>query len=122
MKKNKIVIASIFIVIVIMIVTILIINKNSTKGNTVVTVFWAYDTSTPEKAIECNDYVFVAKINKLLRTEYRNHGEIKTGLFRKETESTPFTIYELEVLENIKGELDTTKPIELAQMRWNKRR
>ena len=44
MKKNKIVIASIFIVIVIVIVTILIINKNSTKGNTVVTVFWAYDT------------------------------------------------------------------------------
>lgn len=120
MKKNKIVIVSIFIVIVIIIVTILTIRKNSTKNNVILNISWAYDTSTPEKAIECNDYVFVAKINKLLRTEYRNHGKIETGFFRKETESTPFTIFEVEVLENIKGELDTTKPIELAQMRWNK--
>lgn len=72
--------------------------------------FWGYDTSTPEKAIGCSDYTFVAKVNKILRTEYThiNPTEAKTL-------STPYTIYEIEVVENIKGELDTSKPIEFKQ-------
>lgn len=72
--------------------------------------FWVYDTSTPEKAIGSSDYAFVAKVNKILRTEY-----IRTNPTESKTLSTPYTIYEIEVVENIKGELDTTNPIEFKQ-------
>lgn len=72
--------------------------------------FLGYDTSTPEKTIGCSDYAFVAKVNKVLRTEYTHIAPTKT-----KTLSTPYTIYEIEVVENIKGELDTSKPIELKQ-------
>ena len=34
-------------------------------------VSYAYDTRSPEKAIGVADYVFIAKINGILRTEYR---------------------------------------------------
>lgn len=72
--------------------------------------FWGYDTSTPEKAIGCSDYTFIAKVNKILRTEYTHINPTKT-----KTLSTPYTIYEIKVIENIKGELDTSKPIEFKQ-------
>ena len=72
--------------------------------------FWGYDTSTPEKAIGSSDYAFIAKVNKILRTEYTHINPTET-----KTLSTPYTIYEIEVVENIKGELDTSKPIEFKQ-------
>lgn len=72
--------------------------------------YWEYDTSTPEKTIGCNNYAFVAKVNKILRTEYEYTNSTDTKPL-----STPYTIYEIEVIENIKGELDTSKPIEFKQ-------
>lgn len=74
-----------------------------------------YDTSTPEKAIGASDYVFVAKVNQILRTEYKNYVTKEVGLFRKETVGTPYTIYSIDVVKNIKGELVTTEPIEFMQ-------
>lgn len=74
-----------------------------------------YDTSTPEKAIGASDYVFVAKVNQILRTEYKNYVTREVGLFQKETVGTPYTIYSIDVIKNIKGELITTEPIEFMQ-------
>lgn len=74
-----------------------------------------YDTSTPEKAIGISDYVFVAKINKILRTEYKNQIQIKDDNKVKTISSDPYTIYEIEVLDNIKGYLKTNEPIEFMQ-------
>lgn len=74
-----------------------------------------YDTSTPEKSIGISDYVFVAKINKILRTEYKNKIEIKEDNVVKSINSDPYTIYQIEVLENIKGNLKINEPIELMQ-------
>lgn len=75
---------------------------------------YAYDISTPEKAIGLADYTFIGKVNKILRTEYRHptqtviNGEIKTV-------SSPYTIYEVSVIKNIDGNLITNETIEIAQ-------
>lgn len=75
---------------------------------------YAYDTSTPEKAIGFADYVFVAKVNNILRTEYKYptetviDGKIKTVY-------VPYTIYSITVIENIKGEIIKNKDIEIMQ-------
>ena len=75
---------------------------------------YAYDISTPEKAIGLADYTFIGKVNKILRTEYRHptqtviNGEIKTV-------SSPYTIYEVSVIKNIDGDLITNETIEIAQ-------
>lgn len=74
-----------------------------------------YDTSTPEKAIGISDYVFVAKVTKILRTEYKNQIEIKEDNKVKNIDSDPYTIYQIEVLENIKGNLKIDEPIEFMQ-------
>lgn len=74
-----------------------------------------YDTSTPEAAIGASDYVFVAKINKILRTEYKNPVTIEKSLISSETVNTPYTIYSIDVIQNIKGELITNESIEFMQ-------
>jgi len=75
---------------------------------------YEYDTSTPEQAIGVADYAFIAKVNNIVRTEYRYpmeaviDGEIKTV-------TIPYTVYSITVIENIKGELLKTKDIEVMQ-------
>ncbi len=76
---------------------------------------YMYDTSTPEKAIGISDYVFIAKVNKIARTEYKNSIETETGLNEKTKTTIPYTIYNISVIKNIKGELITSEPIEFMQ-------
>ncbi len=74
---------------------------------------YAYDTSSPAKATGVADYSFVAKINGILRTEYRN----PSNVMREDGEITvydPYTVYDVEVIRNIKGELDKSKNIEVV--------
>lgn len=59
-----------------------------------------YDMSTPEKAVGAVDYVFVAKINSIKKILYRDY--------------EPYTVYDITILENIKGNLLTD--ITLTQM------
>lgn len=61
-----------------------------------------YDMSTKEKSIGAVDNVFVAKINNIVKTVYDEN-------------DIPSTIYEIEVIENIKGNLPSNKTIELTQ-------
>lgn len=74
-----------------------------------------YDTSNPEIAVNISDYVFVAKVNKILRTEYRNPVEVEIGIGQSVIQKDPYTIYEIEVVENLKGNLKTNEPIEFVQ-------
>lgn len=74
---------------------------------------YAYDTSSPEKATGVADYSFVAKIKGVIRTEYRNpapavHDGVEVTVY------DPYTVYDVEIIENIKGELDKSKNIELV--------
>lgn len=65
---------------------------------------WVYDGSTPEKAMGISDYAFVAKVDKILRTEYKNPVEIEITANgeKKEMVYDPYTVYEITVIENIK--------------------
>lgn len=76
-----------------------------------------YDTDDLNQAVGISDYVFMAKVNKILRTEYKNPIEIEVSGNRPETKivTDPYTIYSITVIENIKGELLTSKPIEFMQ-------
>lgn len=75
---------------------------------------YAHDTSTPEQAIGLADYAFIGKINRILRTEYRHpmetviDGEIQTV-------SSPYTVYEVNVVQNINGNLVKGENIEIVQ-------
>lgn len=96
-----------------------IINISNSKKDLPIystSAMWLYDTSTPEKAMGISDYAFVAKINKVLKTEYKNSVMLETSLNGKnKTVYDPYTVYEITVIENIKGEIITNKPIELMQ-------
>lgn len=74
---------------------------------------YVYDTSSPEKATGVADYSFVAKIKGVIRTEYRNpapavHDGVEVTVYN------PYTVYDVEIIENIKGELDKSKNIEVV--------
>ena len=77
---------------------------------------WLYDTSTPERAMGISDYAFVARINKVLKTVYMNPITLEASLnSERKTIYDPYTVYEIMVVENIKGEIVTNKAIELMQ-------
>lgn len=62
-----------------------------------------YDTSSIENAIKYNDYSFIAKVNYIKTTEYKYKNKL------------PYTIYNINVKENINGNLITSDSIELMQ-------
>ncbi len=76
---------------------------------------YAYDTSTLRKAIGSSNYVFIGRINKIIRTEYANPVEIEVDTENTETVYDPYTIYSVNVIKNIKGNLITNESIELMQ-------
>ena len=81
-------------------------NKNLYNGLPVSYSFgcYVYDTSTPNKAVAVSKYVFIAKINNILRTDYFNPTEVKKFIFKK-TIYHPYTVYDVDVIYNLKGEL-----------------
>lgn len=102
MKKIKIILV-IILVLEVGVITFNKINQNlenlpveKIKGSMV------YDMSTKEKSIGAVDNVFVAKINNIVKTVYDEN-------------DIPSTIYEIEVIENIKGNLPSNKTIKLTQ-------
>lgn len=66
------------------------------------------DTEKPEEIVGWGDYVFVAKVEGELRTEYTN--------IRNNADCTitgkPYTVYSITVVDNLKGRLKKNKPIE----------
>lgn len=65
-----------------------------------------YDYSTKEKIIGASDYVFIGKVNKILRVEHENKND-------KKYDYSPKTIYSVSVIKNIKRKLITDLPIEI---------
>lgn len=126
MKKNRLKIIIITSVISLTIILGVVL-ANSFSGNKLLKKFYnglpveyslasyMYDTATPEKAIGISDYVFIAKVNEIARTEYKYPVEAEISLNKKIKRTTPYTIYNISVIKNIKGELVTSKPIEFMQ-------
>lgn len=113
MKKNKfkIMISILVCTLIIAVIIIAVIYKDNNE----IPVYYSdgmkmFNTSIPEIAIGVSDYVFVCKINEILRTEYKNPIEFGTEII-----TTPYTIYSIDVIKNIKGSLDTSRPIEYMQ-------
>lgn len=96
--------------------------QNSTKTLNGLPVYessgiMAYNMSNINEAVGAVEYVFVAKINNIDRTEYRNSMEVESnadGSLKKEI-ADPYTVYTIEVIENIKGNLVIGENIELVQ-------
>lgn len=102
-KRNSIQI--ILIIVLILEIGVITLNSTQTKESKteIIKGSLAYDMSTPSKAIGAVDNVFTAKIGRILETKY-------------DANEMPITIYEIEVLENIKGKLPTNIKIQLHQM------
>jgi len=113
MKKNKFkIMISIFVCILILTVIIITLIYKDNKPLTVSysQAMWVFNASTPEMGIGISDYVFVCKVNKILRTEYKYPAETAIGIM-----TTPYTVYSIDVVKNIKGNLNTSKSIEFMQ-------
>lgn len=62
----------------------------------------------PEEIVGWGDYVFVAKVEAELRTEYTNLRENEDGTIT----GKPYTVYSITVIDNLKGKLKKNEPIE----------
>ena len=118
-KKVSVCFAIFFVAIGFVISGILLYNtgKKYYKNLPVYTAspMYLYDTSTPQKAIGISDYVFVAKIKKIVGTRYLDESTDKNKKASLKEDSSPYTLYEIEVIKNIKGQLNTEEPILFTQ-------
>lgn len=72
------------------------------------------DVNSPAEVIGDADYVFVATVNDLVGTEYKDPVSMETETGSKEV-ATPYTNYKVIVTDNIKGELQKNTEIELQK-------
>lgn len=117
---NKKVLLFLSIIISLFIITFAIIKlKVHSDSNNIPTFYshatYAYDLSSPEKAVGAVDYVFVGKVNSIKRTEYRDPVEIETVADGSKVKvvSEPYTVYNMSVIKNIKGNLK--EDVEIVQ-------
>ena len=71
---------------------------------------YAIDIENPKEVVGFGDYVFVAKINEEIETEYRDVVE-----FKGKTIATPYTVYSVTVIDNLKGKIKRNTPIEFEK-------
>lgn len=79
---------------------------------------YALDISNPERAVDFYPYVFIAKVNKVIKTEYRNPMEVELTPDGSKTKVIyePYTIYDITVIENLKGEIIENSNITIEQV------
>ena len=66
------------------------------------------NVANPEEIVGWGDYVFVAKVESELRTEYTNIYESEDGTIT----GKPYTVYSITVIDNLKGKLKKNTEIE----------
>ena len=131
MRNKRYLKTTLFLIIFIAFIFIIYIFINFNKNNESISSFETHDfpvyytqmsylndTSTPELAIADAPYAFIAKINSINRTDYKNPVEVELTADGSETMTIydPYTIYNITVIENIKGNLIKNTEIELEQM------
>lgn len=122
MDNKKVFIISFSIILIgVIICSILVLIKNDNNKELPIyrsSATYLHDTSTPENAIGDAAYAFIAKINGINRTEYRNPVQMETDAAgtKSKTVYGPYTIYDITVIENLKGNLVLNQSIELEQM------
>ena len=114
-KSKKFIIMSVVIVLIIVVAVGVYLFYKSLPYNTITSVLYMYDTSIPEQAVGISDYVFVAKVNGIARTDYIDTGTVELSTTGNKKIESPYTVYDIEVVKKIKGELLTSEPIEFMQ-------
>lgn len=114
-KSKKFIIMSVVFVLIIVVAVVVYLFYISISRIPQVTDLYSYDTSIPEQAVGISDYVFVAKINGIARTDYIDTGTVELSTTGNKEIESPYTVYNIEVVKNIKGELLTSEPIEYMQ-------
>ncbi|MGN1443925.1 MAG: hypothetical protein ACI4XE_08750 [Acutalibacteraceae bacterium] len=72
---------------------------------------YAFDPLDLEACVGSADYVFVGKIEKLVGTTYTDASYLENGKLT----ATPWTNYEVTVIKNIKGDLETGQTIPIRK-------
>ena len=114
-KSKKIIIMSVIFVLIIVVAVVVYLFYISISRIPQVTELYSYNTSIPEQAVGISDYVFVAKVNGIARTDYIDTGSVELSTTGNKKIESPYTVYDIEVVKNIKGELLTSEPIEFMQ-------
>ena len=114
-KSKKFIIMSVIFVLIIVVAVGVYLFYISISRIPQVTDLYSYDTSIPEQAVGISDYVFVAKVNGIARTDYIDTGSVELSTTSNKKIESPYTVYDIEVVKKIKGELLTSEPIEFMQ-------
>lgn len=114
-KSKKFIIMSVVFVLIIVVAVGVYLFYISISRIPQVTDLYSYDTSIPEQAVGISDYVFVAKVNGIARTDYIDTGSVELSTTGNKKIESPYTVYDIEVVKKIKGELLTSEPIEFMQ-------
>ena len=120
MKKKWIAITSAVCLTFILTLTLVNINSqgngNTSKEPTIsrIEASFAIDTSDKKQTIGDSDYVFVAKVINETKTIYKDPIQIETENGTKEV-SSPYTVYSIEVVDNIKGNLKKNTSFEIEK-------
>jgi hypothetical protein len=75
---------------------------------------FAVNTDEPREIVGSADYYFVAMVNEVVGTEYRNPVTVETANGFREV-ADPYTNYTITVVKNIKGALETDTPISITK-------
>lgn len=75
---------------------------------------FAINVDNPKETVGDADYVFLARVDQLVDTEYRYPVTIETANGTKEVTS-PYTNYKVTVLKNIKGNLQTNTSMPITK-------
>ena len=114
-KSKKFIIMSVVFVLIIVVAVAVYLFYISISRIPQVTELYSYNTSIPEQAVGISDYVFVAKVNGIARTDYIDTGTVELSTTGNKEIESPYTVYNIEVVKNIKGELITSELIEYMQ-------
>lgn len=76
---------------------------------------FVYDTNNIYEAVGICDYVFVGEVVSCDGTQYRNTVTMEDENGNPKEVGSPYTIYTVNVVENIKGALVTDQPIQIAK-------
>lgn len=77
---------------------------------------FAIDVNNPYEVVGFADYYFIATVDEVVGTSYRNEVTLETEDGGERKVSTPYTEYSVDVLRNIKGELPEDEPILLTKV------
>ncbi|MBC1817404.1 cell surface protein [Listeria welshimeri] len=76
---------------------------------------YTLDVDNPNEVVADADYVFVAKVNKETETIYKNKTPMEQENGSIEYIGEAYTQYKIEVISNLKNELETNKEISLEK-------